>query len=207
MYSYIRGKFIERLETAVVVEAAGVGYYIEMGRNLSNQLGELGSEVTCYVHFNISQYDQRLFGFPSKEHKQLFELLISVNGVGPKAAVSLIDEFNPSDLAMLIVREDVKTITARMKGKGFGKKSAERVVLELKDKFKNIEFDDEASEIVVQSNKEEVDEDKQIKQDLLEGLSYLGYQVEEAKKIINNKFNPELTLEENLTSIIKSASK
>ncbi len=206
MYSYIKGEFVDRSEKAVVIEAAGVGYYIEMGRNLSNKLGELGSEVTCYVHYNIGQYDQRLFGFPGKEYKELFELLITVSGVGPKAAISLTDEFDPSELALLIVREDVNTIVNRMKGKGFGKKSAERVILELKDKFKDINFDDvEEIETVKVIDNDNAYSD--IKNDLLQGLSFLGYRTDEAKQMINANFDAALDMETNLKNIIKTANK
>lgn len=204
MYSYIRGKLVDRTDEAVVVDANGVGYYINIGPDLSRKLGNIGDEITCYVYLNISRDNQELFGFPGKEYKRLFTQLIKISGVGPKAGLRLLEEFEPSELALLIVKEDSKTITKRMKGKGVGKKTAERIILELKDKFKDLNLE-EVEEVHPDVSVQEDPQDKDAKEDILTGLLFLGYRESEAKDLIKRSYNSDLDLESNLKNAIKIA--
>ena len=208
MYSYIRGKLVERDMESVVIEAGGVGYYIGMGPSLSSKLGELNTETLCYVYFHITQDNQQLFGFPTREYKQLFEKLLTVSGVGPKAGIALLEVYEPSDLALSIVREDSAGIVKNMRGKGVGKKTAERIIFELKDKFKDLSLslspvDEEIEEVFVLSK---TADDNNLKNDVLEGLLFLGYQANEAKSLINKSFDSSLDLEDNLKNALKLAN-
>lgn len=207
MYSYIKGQITEINTDGLVIEANGIGYDIQMGNTLINQLGAIGEEVKCYVYFHITQDRQQLFGFPSKEYKQLFEKLITVSGVGPKAGLALLEEFRPTDLALTIVREDSNLIVKRMKGKGVGKKTAERIILELKDKFKHIDVRTET----ISENKDQdyVTEDSSMtmKDDVIQGLLFLGYNLNDAKRMVNQSFDPSLEIEDNLKLALKVAHK
>lgn len=207
MYSYIKGQITEINTDGLVIEANGIGYDIQMGNTLINQLGAIGEEVKCYVYFHITQDRQQLFGFPSKEYKQLFEKLITVSGVGPKAGLALLEEFRPTDLALTIVREDSDLIVKRMKGKGVGKKTAERLILELKDKFKHIDVRTET----ISENKDQdyVTEDSSMtmKDDVIQGLLFLGYNLNDAKRMVNQSFDPSLEIEDNLKLALKVANK
>lgn len=206
MYSYIKGQIAEINTEGLVIEANGIGYDIQMGNILINQLGAIGQEVKCYVYFHITQDKQQLFGFPTKEYKQLFEKLITVSGVGPKAGLALLEEFRPTDLALTIVREASDLIVKRMKGKGVGKKTAERIILELKDKFKHI--DAGVNEVAETSEQDLANNQSSMtmKDDVIQGLLFLGYNLNDAKRMVNQSFDPSLEIEDNLKLALKIAN-
>lgn len=206
MYSYIKGQITEINTDGLVIETNGIGYDIQMGNILINQLGAIGQDVKCYVYFHITQDKQQLFGFPTKEYKQLFEKLITVSGVGPKAGLALLEEFRPTDLALAIVREESDLIVKRMKGKGVGKKTAERIILELKDKFKHI--DAGADETAESSEQDFADNQSSMtmKDDVIQGLLFLGYNLNDAKRMVNQSFDPSLEIEDNLKLSLKAVN-
>ena len=207
MYSYVKGQIAEINTDGLVIETNGIGYDIQMGNTLINQLGAIGEEVKCYVYFHITQDRQQLFGFPSKEYKQLFEKLITVSGVGPKAGLALLEEFRPTDLALTIVREDSDLIVKRMKGKGVGKKTAERIILELKDKFKHIDAGAEDDYESIEEDHAIDQNSMSMKDDVIQGLIFLGYNLNDAKRMVNQSFDPSLEIEDNLKLALKVASK
>ncbi len=132
MFSYIKG-IMESVNSAfAVVENGGIGYKINMPFRESSAL-PLNSEVKIYIHTHIREDAFELFGFVSEESLQIFELLISVSGVGPKAATAILDTFSPAEIISAVSSGDSKSIT---KASGIGAKSAQRIVLELTDKLK-----------------------------------------------------------------------
>ncbi len=130
LYS-VRGKLILTTPNSAVVECGGVGFHCQTTFNTLRTLKQ-GSEVMLYTYLNVREDAMELFGFATKTELDTFKSLISVSGVGPKAGLAVLSELSPEQVAMAIATDDVKTIT---RAQGVGKKIAQRIVLELKDKL------------------------------------------------------------------------
>lgn len=130
LYS-VRGKLIAVESNAAVVECCGVGYMCQTTMNTLKAV-KLNTEVTLYTYLNVREDAVDLFGFATKAELETFKNLISVSGVGPKAGLAVLSELSPEQVAMAIASDDLKTIT---RAQGIGKKIAQRIVLELKDKL------------------------------------------------------------------------
>lgn len=131
MFYSVRGKLIHTTTTCAVVECGGVGYNCQTTMNTLKQI-KLGSEVMLFTYLNVREDAMELFGFATKTELETFKTLISVSGVGPKAGLSILSELSPEQVAMAIATDDIKSIT---RAQGVGKKLAQRVILELKDKL------------------------------------------------------------------------
>ena len=132
MFYCITGKVIHYEEGRLVVQAGGVGYELLVSNNALARLGKTGLECTAYTELSVTQDDVRLFGFYSKEEKNMFRKLTSVSGVGGKMALQILSSADVSTLAVAIVSGDSATIS---KVKGIGKKTAERIILELREQM------------------------------------------------------------------------
>ena len=130
LYS-VRGKLIHTTASCAVVECGGVGFNCQTTLNTLRTL-KLGSEVTLFTYMNVREDAIELFGFATKTELDTFKTLISVSGVGPKAGLAILSQLSPEQVAMAIATDDVKTIT---RAPGIGKKIAQRIILELKDKL------------------------------------------------------------------------
>jgi Holliday junction DNA helicase RuvA len=190
MYYYIKGTLVQKGDNFIVVDADGVGYMINTSLTTITNIGETGTAVTAYTYLHVREDAMELFGFASVEEKNMFLKLISVSGVGPKAALSILSVTTPAKFAVAVITNDVKTIT---KAAGVGPKLAQRVILELKDKMKNeelnIDADEEIGEIPSDSRNEAIS-----------ALIVLGYSPNDAQKAVKN-IDPSLSVEE----IIKKA--
>ena len=143
LYS-VRGKLIAIESNAAVVECGGVGYMCQTTMNTLKTV-KLNTEVMLYTYLNVREDAVELFGFATKTELDTFKTLISVSGVGPKAGLSVLSELSPEQVAMAIATDDIKTIT---RAQGIGKKIAQRIVLELKDKLaKAVATDDSMSAV------------------------------------------------------------
>ncbi len=190
MYYYIRGKLIFKDEQRVAVDANGVGYLINTTLTSLSQLSEVGTEVVLYTYLHVREDIMELYGFSTKEEKNIFMLLLSVSGVGPKAALSILSVLNASSFAAAVVTNDAKAIA---KASGVGAKTAQRIILELKDKFSG-------SEILpdnMQSGGENISDSRN---EAVSALVALGYNISEANEMIK-KVDANLSVEE----IIKKA--
>ncbi|MBP3635973.1 MAG: Holliday junction branch migration protein RuvA [Clostridia bacterium] len=137
MYAFIEGQVCEKAGSTLVLLAGGVGYQLNCSLATLNAAPVTGETMRCYTWLSVREDAMELFGFASREEKQLFLLLIGVNGVGPKMALALLSTLSPADLRMAIVMEDEKTIA---RAPGVGKKIAQRIAMELKDKFGQSDF-------------------------------------------------------------------
>lgn len=137
MIAFVRGELADITAEAAVVDAGGVGYAILMPARHLSQLPPIGSEVMIHTHMQVKEDDQQLFGFLDKEDLVIFKKLISVSGVGPKGALSILSQLTASELHFAVISDDAKTIS---NAQGIGKKTAEKIVLELRDKFDSDEF-------------------------------------------------------------------
>ncbi|MBE6842666.1 MAG: Holliday junction branch migration protein RuvA [Ruminococcus sp.] len=128
----IRGKLMVKDTELAVVECGGVGYACRTTLSTLSQLQAVGNDVMLYTYLHVREDNIELFGFASQQELNCFKMLISVSGVGPKAALSILSDVTPEKFALLVASEDSKTLT---RTKGIGAKTAQRIVLELKDKI------------------------------------------------------------------------
>ncbi|MCI8520733.1 MAG: Holliday junction branch migration protein RuvA [Clostridia bacterium] len=190
MYYYIKGTLVQKSENYIVVDANGVGYMINTSLTTLNNLDSTGREVTVYTYLNVREDAMELYGFSTQEEKNMFIHLISVSGVGPKAALSILSVATPAKFAVAVVTNDIKTIT---KASGVGPKLAQRVILELKDKLKTEELGldgDEAVAFDASDNRSEA----------VSALVVLGYSPSDAQKAVS-KVDASMEVED----IIKKA--
>lgn len=174
MYYYIRGTLVQKGENFIVVDTNGVGYMINTSLTSIANVDETGREITMYTYLHVREDVMELFGFTTIEEKNMFMHLISVSGVGPKAALSILSVVSPAKFAVAVVTNDVKTIT---KAQGIGPKMAQRVILELKDKLKTDEL-----EIDLDNDIEERPSDN--KNEAISALIVLGYSPNDAQKAV-----------------------
>lgn len=132
MIHFIHGTLSDVAEGLVVVEAAGVGYGIHVSASVIGALPPIGEDIKIYTYFSLTQNGVDLYGFLSQEDRAMFTMLLTVSGIGPKGALGILSALTPDDLRMAIVTGDSKAIS---RAPGVGNKTAQRVVLELKDKL------------------------------------------------------------------------
>lgn len=179
MYAYIKGTLTEINKESIVVDNNGIGYEIYVSGLLISHLPVIGSEVTIYTYLHITENDQTLFGFYSKAEKEMFLLLISVNSVGPKSALSVLSILEVEDLKFAIISEDKNTIK---KANGIGDKAAQRIIIDLKDK---VSIEEALSEKASKAASEEDQAAQMAKSDAVLALNALGYSNTEILKAVS----------------------
>ena len=174
----------------VVVDNHGIGYQMMVPMR-GESFPKIGQEIKIYTHMHVREDDVSLFGFLSKEEKEAFELLIGVNGIGPKVGLSVLSTLSVYELKMAVISEDVKTIS---KTPGLGPKGAKKLILELKDKlsFEELEEDGVGAEIF-DTSADSIDS----VMITIEGLVSLGYSKSEAA-IAVNKVEEDIKIENHL---------
>lgn len=187
MFSYIKGKLVVKSINYVVVDVGGVGFKIFMSGPSISKLNE-NEEAKIYTHMQVKEDDISLYGFISNEELRMFELLISVSGVGAKSAITMLSNIAPSSFALAIISNDTSQL---VKIPGIGAKTVARIILELKDKLKKEE------EIAAKVNgvKELIVEDNKI-QEAISALQVLGYQKKEIEKAFEKIDKEGLTVED-----------
>ena len=133
MIAYIKGELVILEEDRVIVDVGGVGYGIYMPGRVMSALPPIGSEVLIHTYLNVKEDAMQLYGFLSKDDLEMFRLLLNVNGIGPKAALGVLAGLTADELRFAVLSDDIKTIS---KAPGIGKKTAQKLILELKDKLK-----------------------------------------------------------------------
>jgi len=136
LYAFIEGQVVEKTNNTLVLLAGGVGYLLNCSMSTISAAPKTGEVMRCHTWLSVREDAMELFGFASKEEKQLFLLLTGVTGVGPKMALALLSTLSASDLRLAIIMEDDKTLA---RAPGVGKKIAQRITLELKDKLGQFE--------------------------------------------------------------------
>ena len=175
MFRYIKGTIEMKLAQSVVVECGGVGFEMAVPQNSRLYLAPEGSEVTVFTYMSVREDDISLFGFDDEDGLLLFERLITVNGIGAKAAMAILSAMPASEVKKAIVFEDADMLT---RANGIGKKTAQRIVLELKDKMKDITVEDlPGADIAPASSSSD-------KQQATDALMALGYSRTEAAAAI-----------------------
>ena len=198
MISYIKGILEDMSPGMVVVDNHGIGYQMMVPMR-GESFPKIGQEIKIYTHMHVREDDVSLFGFLSKEEKEAFELLIGVNGIGPKVGLSVLSTLSVYELKMAVISEDDKTIS---KTPGLGPKGAKKLILELKDKlsFEELEEDGVGAEIFDTS----ADSSDSV-MITIEGLVSLGYSKSEAAIAVNKVEDAkDLTPEELLKKALKN---
>lgn len=190
MYAYIKGTLEIKTTEYVVVETNGIGYKIFMSESAIDKLTELGSLVKIHTYLKVREDDMSLYGFNTNEELRMFELLLSVSGVGAKSAIVILSNITPSSFALAIITDDVAKLK---KLPGIGPKTAQRIILELKDKLKVVEDTnkDELEEMLMQK---EADMEKV--SEAMSALQVLGYTRKEIEKAFENFEKADLSVEE-----------
>lgn len=174
MITYLVGKLTEMDEISVVLEAYGVGYEIFCATRTIGELYEYGKDVKLYIHEQIKEDSHDLYGFVRKEEREVFRKLISVSGIGPKGGMQVLNMYSVQEIIEIIMEQDVKAMS---KVSGIGPKTAQRIVLELKDSMAKLYQPDLS---LLQTGLK----DKASKEDAIEALIALGYSSQEAKKAV-----------------------
>lgn len=188
MFAYIKGCLEIKGNDHVVIDVGGVGYKIYVPITTINKLGEIGDTVKVHTHYHVREDDISLYGFSSLEELRMFELLISVSGVGAKSANAILANITPSNFALAVITNNVKELT---KLPGIGAKSAQRIILELKDKLKTDEAmmseDTEFKEIVTSDDNAH---------EAISALQVLGYPIKEATKAVSSFDSGNMSVED-----------
>ena len=174
MFYYVKGELVMTDPQSAVVDCGGVGYKLTVSMNTLSRLTELGKKVCLYTHFSVREDAVELFGFYDTEELYAFRLLISVSGVGPKAAIAILSLLSPAKFAVVVSTGDTKTLS---KASGVGAKTAARIVLELKDKVSATAVADDGEAVVETARGGIID-------DAIEALMVLGYQRQTAQKAL-----------------------
>lgn len=188
MYAYIKGSLEIKTQGYVVVETNGIGYKIFMSETAIERLGDIGSQVKIFTYLRVREDDMSLYGFNTNEELRMFELLLSVSGIGAKSAINILSNIEPSSFALAVITNDVAKIKALP---GIGPKGAQRIILELKDKIKTEEAISQDSSISIENV---VIDDSKI-QEAISALQVLGYAKKEIEKALKNVDN-SLSVEE-----------
>lgn len=200
MYSYIKGILTDMEEDLVVVEAGGIGYNIYTTGQTFDYLPSVGEEVKLYTYLNVREDAMVLYGFLTKDDLRVFKLLIGVSGIGPKGALAILSVMTTDDLRFAVLGEDAKAIA---KAPGIGAKTAQRLILELKDKFSLEDAFEQKFENTASKN-EKADGVRSAKNEAVQALVALGYSSSEALKAIGDV---EITADTDVEDILKSALK
>lgn len=193
MLAYIKGELAVKARGYVVIDVGGLGYKVFMSDLAMENIGNIGEIVKVHTYYRVMEDDISIFGFNTSEELRLFELLISVSGVGAKTAITMLGTIKPEDFAIAIISNDINTLK---KLPGIGAKTAQRIVLELKDKLKKEKQIEELSIAIDSSNsiKNEIEKDQKL-EEAFTALQVLGYSTKEIEKVME-KIDKKLSLEE-----------
>lgn len=196
----LRGKLTVKELSFAVIECGGVGYGCKTSYNTISRLGDIGSEAMLYTYLYVREDIVELFGFADQQELNCFKLLISVSGVGPKAATSILSDMTPEKFAFYVASGDSKSFT---RTKGIGAKTAQRIVLELKDKISSESISGSVSGDAAAFSASAASSDSV--SEALEALMVLGYSQGETAPILG-KLDPSLSTQELIKETLRLLS-
>lgn len=178
MFAYLNGILEEVEQDRVILDVNGVGYMIKVPTNVLDKLPSIGSDIKLYTYFVVREDSQELYGFIDRQQKAMFEKLITVSGIGPKGALSILSVLDINEVVKGILVGDIATL---IKAPGVGKKTAQRIILELRDKMDEFTIDEDEDGISYVSS------DRTSKLDeVVDALVILGYTQNEIKRALYN---------------------
>lgn len=173
MIAYLRGSLELKSEEYIIIEVQGIAYKVYMSKKSIDSLPDEGA-VRVYTYLKVREDDVSLFGFCTNEELHMFELLISVGGIGAKSAINILSSITPSRFALAVITNDVNSLK---KLQGIGQKTAQRIILELKDKIKT-------EEAISAREEQDSSMDDEEKEDVIQALQVLGYRRYEINKVL-----------------------
>lgn len=182
MLAYIKGTLEMKMTEYLVIDVGGLGYKIFMSEAGMEKVGNIGDNIKVHTYYKVREDDISIFGFNTLEELKMFELLISVSGVGAKTALSMLAVCEPSEFALAVISEDIKTLTGIP---GIGAKSAQRIILELKDKITKEQQIEKINKQVKEKVEDKIQEAMEKNHKITEAMSalqVLGYNKKEIEK-------------------------
>lgn len=202
MIAYIKGEVAWIEEERIVLESGNIGYNIMMPASSFDTQDLVGKEVKIYTHLNVREDAMQLYGFLNLDELKTFRLLLGVNGIGPKAAIGILSGLTTDELRFAVLSDDVKTIS---KAPGIGKNTAQKLILELKDKIDLEEvFETKQEHVRETEGKMESKEENAAKKDAVDALTALGYSSTEALRAVRQT---GVTQDMDVETILKLALK
>ena len=200
MVSYVRGELVAIEEEKIIIDVNGVGFGIFMPAQSMNYLPMIGEEVRLHTYMNVREDAIQLFGFLTKDDLKVFKLVIGVSGIGPKGGLSILSQLSPDDLRFAVMANDAKAIA---KAPGIGKKTAEKLIIELKDKLSIEDVLNKVSE--ADSATVTANASNEIQAEAVQALVALGYGNTESMKAVKKvKIDENTTVEEVLKLALKN---
>ena len=205
MLAYIKGELVQKQVGYIVIDVAGLGYKVFMSENAIENIGDIGELVKVHTYYKVAEDDISIFGFNTQEELRMFELLISVSGIGAKTAIAMLGCIEPSQFAIAVISNDIATLKQIP---GVGPKSAQRIVLELKDKIKKeqqiseltnatLEQKSQVRKVIITDNKV---------QEAIDALQVLGYTRKDIEKALEQIDTTELSVEDIIKRALKELS-
>ncbi|APA64823.1 Holliday junction branch migration protein RuvA [Maribacter sp. 1_2014MBL_MicDiv] len=191
MIHHLKGKLVEKNPTHVIIECGGVGYFVNISLNTFSKLPEQ-ENISVFTHLQVKEDSHTLFGFVEKSEREIFRLLLSVSGIGSSIARTMLSSMSPSQVRDAIANGDVASIQAV---KGIGAKTAQRVILDLRDKVLKVYDIDELSVSTNNTNKDEA----------LSALEVLGFARKQSERVVDKVLGQDASL--SVENIIKLALK
>ena len=189
MFAYLKGILEVKTKGYIVIDVGGVGYKVFMSETAIEKLEEIGKEVKIHTYLRVREDDMSLYGFNTNEELRMFELLLSVSGIGAKSAISILSNITPSSFALAVITNNIEKIKALP---GIGPKTAQRIILELKDKIKTEQATKEIEE-EIQTTQENINE-KVL--EAISALQVLGYSKKEIEKALEKVDKENLSIED-----------
>ncbi|MBA6416177.1 Holliday junction branch migration protein RuvA [Colwellia sp. 6M3] len=203
MIGRLRGTLIEKMAPEILIECHGVGYEVTMPMTSIYALGEVNQEATLYTHFVVREDAQLLYGFANKVERKLFRLLIKVNGVGPKLGLAILSGMSADQFVSCVIHDDLTTI---VKIPGVGKKTAERLLIEMRDRLKD--WQTNSSDALAHMMPTDVNQANTFvsdnKGDAINALVSLGYSQQQADKAVKSVYEATKTSEDLIRNALKA---
>ncbi|NRB23942.1 Holliday junction branch migration protein RuvA [Shewanella sp.] len=203
MIGRLRGLLLEKQAPEILIEVSGLGYEVQMPLTSFYALPELNQEAIVYTHFVVREDAQLLYGFMTKQERALFRLLIKTNGVGPKLALTILSGMTSAEFVACVERDDIATL---VKLPGVGKKTAERLLVEMRDKLKSLMEASAGSEreFMLKSNYRPAKIVNTAEDDAIAALLALGYKPAQASKSVSAAYQDGMSSQELIKSSLKS---
>ncbi|MBD2810239.1 Holliday junction branch migration protein RuvA [Xenorhabdus sp. Vera] len=204
MIGRLRGTVLEKQPPLVLLETNGVGYEVHMPMTCFYELPEIGQEAILFTQFIVREDAQLLYGFNDKQERALFRELIKVNGVGPKLALAILSGMSAQQFVTAIEQEAIASL---VKLPGVGKKTAERLVVEMKDRFKGLNGDlfSQSSDISLPAATKQANSDADIEAEASAALVSLGYKPQEASRMVSKVAKPGADCETLIREALRAA--
>lgn len=198
MFAYIKGSLEMKTTGYVVIDVGGIGYKIFMSETAIEKLGEIGDIIKVHTYLRVREDDMSLYGFNTNEELRMFELLLSVSGIGAKLAITILSNITPSSFALAVITDNVEKIKELP---GIGAKSAQRIILELKDKLKTAQKENE--EETTKENKENNDDKINEAVSALQVLGYSKKEINEAMEKVDKTLSVEDIIRKGLSNLAR----